>query len=59
MQSLDFLHGADTLRRNALESRTVIEPGQWKWSSYRDYAGEGWGEVKLNGWTRAELKKTV
>jgi hypothetical protein len=35
----------------------VLEPGQWAWSSFRDYEWDQAGVVKLNQWPKAELKR--
>jgi hypothetical protein len=40
-------------------ARPVPEPGQWAWSTFRDYEWDQPGKMKmkLNQWPKAELKR--
>jgi len=42
---------------NPVKRGLVLEPGQWVWSSFRDYAYDEPGRVKLNQWPAAKLKR--
>lgn len=44
------------MHRNAVTRGLVLEPEQWRWSSYRHYACEESVAVLVNGLQRAELK---
>jgi hypothetical protein len=35
----------------------VQEPEQWPWSSYRSYAYDEVGRVKINQWPKAEMRR--
>src|SRR5438876_12355155 len=45
------------MHENPVERGLVLEPGQWIWSSFRDYAYDEPGRVKLNQWPAAKLKR--
>ena len=51
VEKLRYMH------RNPVKAGLVQEPEQWLWSSYRSYAYDEVGMVKLNQWPRAELKR--
>jgi putative transposase len=42
---------------NPVKRGLVLEPEQWAWSSFRDYAYGEPGRVKLNQWPAAKLKR--
>lgn len=44
------------MHRNPVKRGLVLEPEQWKWSSYRSYAYEEEGLVKINQWPKAVMK---
>ena len=44
------------MHRNPVKDGLVQEPQVWAWSSYRSYAYEELGKVKINQWPVAELK---
>jgi len=44
---------------NPVQRGLVLEPDQWRWSSYRDYARGPCGRVLVNEQKRAELKVRV
>ena len=46
------------MHENPVKRGLVLEPGQWAWSSFRDYAQNHPGRVKLNQWPAARLKRT-
>ena len=50
IEKLRYLH------RNPVKRGLVLEPRQWKWSSYRSYAGLEQGPVKINQWPKAAMK---
>jgi len=50
-QKLRYMHN------NPVKRGLVLEPGQWAWSSFRDYEWDQSGVVKLNQWPKAELKR--
>ncbi len=50
-EKLRYMHG------NPVKRGLVLEPGQWVWSSFRDYACDEPGRVKLNQWPAAKLKR--
>jgi REP-associated tyrosine transposase len=50
VQKLRYMHN------NPVKRGLVLEPGQWAWSSFRDYELDQAGAVKLNQWPKAELK---
>ncbi len=45
------------MHENPVKRGLVLEPGQWIWSSFRDYACDEPGRVKLNQWPAAKLKR--
>ena len=45
------------MHENPVKRGLVLEPGQWDWSSFRDYAYDEPGRVKLNQWPAAKLKR--
>jgi hypothetical protein len=51
VQKLRYMHA------NPVKRGLVLEPGQWAWSSFRDYEWEQPGPVKLNQWPKAGLKR--
>jgi REP element-mobilizing transposase RayT len=51
VQKLRYMHA------NPVKRGLVLEPGQWAWSSFRDYELNLAGPVKLNQWPKAELKR--
>jgi putative transposase len=53
VEKLRYMH------RNPVERGLVLEPGQWVWSSYRDYAHGQCGPVLVNEQRPAELKVRV
>ena len=46
-----------TSHENPVKRGLVLEPGQWVWSGFRDYAQNNPGPVKLNQWPAARLKR--
>lgn len=44
------------MHRNPEKRGLVLEPEQWKWSSYRSYAYQEEGQVKINQWPKAVIK---
>jgi hypothetical protein len=46
-----------TSHENPVKRGLVLEPGQWVWGSFRDYAQNNPGPVKLNQWPAARLKR--
>jgi hypothetical protein len=56
---LRHLEGAARLRymhRNPVKCGVVLEPEHWEWSSYRSYAFQEEGRVKINQWPKAVMK---
>lgn len=49
VEKLRYMH------RNPVKAGLVEEPEQWLWSSYRSYAYDEAGMVKINQWPKAEL----
>jgi hypothetical protein len=45
------------MHENPVKRGLVLEPGQWVWSSFRDYAQDTPGRVKLNQWPVAQLRR--
>jgi putative transposase len=45
------------MHRNPVKEGLVQEPEQWLWSSYRSYAYDEPGMVKINQWPKAELRQ--
>jgi len=50
-EKLHYMHA------NPVKRGLVLEPGQWAWSSFRGYALDEPGGVKLNQWPAAQLKR--
>ena len=50
MEKLRYMH------RNPVKEGLVAEPEQWEWSSYRSYAFQEEGRVKINQWPKAVMK---
>jgi putative transposase len=50
VEKLRYMH------RNPVKRGPVLEPEQWRWSSYRHYAYGETGPVLVNEQMRAELK---
>jgi len=50
VEKLRYMH------RNPVKRGLVLEPEQWEWSSYRSYACEEVGIVKINQWPAAVMK---
>lgn len=50
IEKLRYMH------RNPVKRGLVLEPEQWRWSSYRWYASGEVGPVKLNEWGPTVLK---
>jgi len=44
------------MHRNPVKRGLVPEPELWEWSSYRSYAFQEEGMVKINLWTKAVMK---
>ena len=44
------------MHRNPVARGLVLEPEQWPWSSYRSYAFEEEGAVRINQWGKAKIK---
>jgi putative transposase len=51
IEKLRYMH------RNPVKEGLVREPEHWLWSSYRSYAYDEPGMVKINQWPKAELRK--
>ena len=51
IEKLRYIH------RNPVERGLVMEPEQWKWSSYRSYAFGEMGHVRINEWWPVKIKK--
>jgi putative transposase len=51
VEKLRYMH------ENPVKRGLVLEPGEWAWSSFRDYAYGEPGCVKLNQWPAARLRK--
>ncbi len=45
------------MHENPVKRGLVLEPGQWAWSSFRDYAHDERVRVKLNQWPVAQLRQ--
>ena len=43
------------MHQNPVKRGLVLEPEQWKWSSFRHYAGDERGPVLVNEPVRAEM----
>jgi len=50
VEKLRYMH------RNPVKCGLVLEPEQWAWSSYRGYAHDEVGIVKINQWPAAVMK---
>ena len=50
IEKLRYMH------RNPVKRGLVLEPEQWEWSSYRSYADQNAGKVKINQWPKAVMK---
>jgi putative transposase len=50
VEKLRYMH------RNPVKDGLVQQPEQWAWSSYRSYANNEQGIVRINLWPRAELR---
>jgi putative transposase len=44
------------MHRNPVKRGLLLEPEQWQWSSYRSYAYQEEGRVKINQWPNAVMK---
>ena len=44
------------MHRNPVKRGLVLEPEQWQRSSYRSYAYQEEGRVKINPWPKALMK---
>jgi hypothetical protein len=53
VEKLRYMH------RNPVKRRLVLEPEQWRWSSYRSYAYGERGAVLVNEALRAEMKVRI
>jgi putative transposase len=51
VEKLRYMH------RNPVKEGLVPEPEQWPWSSYRSYAYQEAGVVKVNEWPKAEVRR--
>jgi putative transposase len=50
IEKLRYMH------RNPVKRGLVLEPDQWRWSSFRSYAYGEAGAVKVNGWEILKMK---
>jgi putative transposase len=50
VEKLRYMH------RNPVKRGLVLQPEQWEWSSYRSYAFQEQGRVKINEWPKAIMK---
>jgi putative transposase len=50
IEKLRYMH------RNPVKRGLVLEPEQWEWSSFRSYAYQEVGRVRVNLWPEAVLK---
>ena len=50
VEKLRYMH------RNPVKRGLVAEPEDWEWSSYRSYAYQEVGRVKINQWPNAVMK---
>ena len=50
IEKLRYMH------RNPVKRGLVLEPEQWRWSSFRSYAYGEAGTVKVNGWEILKMK---
>jgi putative transposase len=44
------------MHRNPVKRGLLLEPEQWQWSSYRSYAHQEEGWLKINQWPKAVMK---
>jgi len=44
------------MHRNPVKRGLVLNPEQWEWGSYRSYALEEVGTVRINQWPAAVMK---
>jgi hypothetical protein len=44
------------MHRNPVKRGLVVEPEQWQWSSYRTYAYQEEGWLKINQWPNEVMK---
>jgi putative transposase len=51
IEKLRYMH------RNPVTRGLVLEPEQWHWSSFRDYAYGEAGAVQINQWEAAIMKQ--
>ena len=51
IEKLRYMH------RNPVKRGLVLEPEQWRWSSYRDYADGEVGAARINQWGAAIMKQ--
>jgi putative transposase len=47
------------IHENPVKRGLVLEPGQWLWSSFRSYAYDEPGLVKLKQWPQAQLQHSA
>jgi hypothetical protein len=50
IEKLRYMH------RNPVKRGLVVEPEQWQWSSYRTYAYQEEGWLKINQWPNEVMK---
>ncbi len=50
VEKLRYIH------RNPVRRGLVEKPEQWRWSSFRDYAYDEPGPVRVNGWAVLKMK---
>ena len=50
VEKLRYMH------RNPVKNGLALEPEHWAWSSYRSYAFQEEGGVKINQWPAAVMK---
>ena len=50
VEKLRYIH------RNPVRRGLVEKPEQWRWSSFRDYAYDEPGPVRVNDWTVLKMK---
>ena len=43
------------MHRNPVNRGLLLEPEQWEWSSYRSYAYQEKGRLKVNLWPKAVM----
>jgi hypothetical protein len=47
------------MHENPVKRGLVLQAAQWAWSSFRSYAFDEPGAVKLNDWPAAQLRRTA